>query len=51
MRLLIAEDEAQLLRALTTIFEKNKYAVDAVSNGNDALDYGLSGITTGLYSI
>ena len=48
MRLLIAEDEPRLLRALTAIFEKSKYSVDAVSDGNDALDYGSSGNYDGI---
>lgn len=39
MRLLIAEDDAKLLKSLKHIFESNKYVVDAVSNGTDALDY------------
>ena len=39
MRLLIAEDEVTIARALKVILEKNKYAVDIVHNGNDALDY------------
>ncbi len=48
MRLLIAEDEPALSKALVTIFEKNKYSVDAVYNGNDAYDYGLSGNYDGI---
>ena len=43
MRLLIAEDDADIARALTALFEHNNYTVDAVSNGNDAYDYCLSG--------
>ncbi len=39
MRLLLAEDEKELSRALCAILEKNNYSVDAVFNGNDALDY------------
>ncbi len=39
MRLLIAEDDLKLLKSLKHIFEKNKYAVDTVSNGVDALTY------------
>ncbi len=48
MRLLIAEDDPKLLKALMHIFEKNQYAVDGVSNGTDALDYALSGEYDGL---
>ena len=43
MRLLLAEDELSLVKALTHIFQKNNYAVDAVHNGEDALQYLLSG--------
>ena len=39
MRILIAEDEVAIARALKVMLEKNKYAVDMVHNGNDALDY------------
>ena len=38
-RILIAEDEVTIARALKVMLEKNKYAVDMVHNGNDALDY------------
>ncbi len=39
MRILVAEDERSLARALVTIFEKNHYSADAVYNGADALAY------------
>lgn len=39
MRLLLAEDEKALSKALTTILEHNHYSVDTVYNGQDALDY------------
>ena len=39
MRILIAEDELTIARALKVMLEKNRYAVDVVHNGNDALDY------------
>lgn len=39
MRLLLAEDELALSRALKKILEKHNYTVDAVSNGEDALSY------------
>ncbi len=42
MRLLLAEDEKSLARAVGTILEKNNYSVDIVYNGRDALDYLLS---------
>ena len=43
MRLLIAEDERELAKALKTIFEKHNYGVDVVYDGQEALDYALSG--------
>lgn len=43
MRLLLAEDERSLSRALVTILEKNNYTVDAVYNGEDALEYLQAG--------
>lgn len=39
MRLLLAEDEKALSKALVTILERNNYGVDAVYNGQEALDY------------
>lgn len=39
MRLLLAEDERALSKALVTILERNNYSVDAVDNGQAALDY------------
>ena len=39
MRLLFAEDEKSLSRAVCAILKKNNYSVDAVCNGADALDY------------
>ena len=39
MRLLFAEDEKSLSRAVSAILKKNNYSVDAVYNGADALDY------------
>ena len=39
MHILIAEDEATIARALKVMLERNKYAVDVVDNGKDALDY------------
>lgn len=43
MRILIAEDEHELVNALTAILKHNNYSVDAVYNGLDALDYAISG--------
>lgn len=39
MRILIAEDDASLRRALVSILQKNNYTVKAVDNGGDALNY------------
>lgn len=39
MRILIAEDETSLARALVKILERNHYSADAVHNGEDALSY------------
>ncbi len=39
MRILIAEDEKELAKALKVILERNKYSVDLVSNGAEAVDY------------
>lgn len=41
MRLLLAEDEKELSNALCAVLKHNNYSVDAVYNGQDALDYGL----------
>ncbi len=43
MRLLLAEDEKSLSKALVQILKHNNYSVDAVYNGQDALDYLLNG--------
>ena len=39
MKLLLAEDELSLSKALVHILEKNNYSVDPVYNGQDAWDY------------
>ena len=39
MRLLLAEDERSLSRAVKAILEKNNYSVDAVYDGEEAADY------------
>lgn len=43
MRILLAEDERSLSRAIIKIFEKNNYSADPVYNGKEALDYLESG--------
>ena len=42
MRLLLAEDESSLSKAIVSILKKNSMEADAVDNGADALDYLLS---------
>ena len=42
MRLLVAEDDPKLLKSLVHIFESNRFCVDGVSNGEDALAHGQS---------
>lgn len=39
MRILLAEDEKSLSNALVSILRRNNYLVDAVYNGEDALNY------------
>ncbi|MBE6948479.1 MAG: response regulator transcription factor [Ruminococcaceae bacterium] len=39
MRILIAEDEIEIAKALKVLLERNKYSVDIVHTGADALDY------------
>lgn len=48
MRLLLAEDELSLSKALVKILEKNNYSVDAVYNGQDAVEYLNTGIYDGV---
>ena len=48
MRLLLADDEKELTDALSVILSYNKYSVDAVYNGQDALDYAQSGEYDGI---
>ena len=43
MRLLFAEDEKSLSRAVTAMLVKSNYSVDAVYDGQDALDYLRAG--------
>lgn len=48
MRLLLADDEQELTDALSVILTYNKYSVDVVYDGQDALDYALTGDYDGL---
>lgn len=43
MRILIVEDEVRLAEALAQIMKEQKYITDMVHNGQDGLDYALSG--------
>lgn len=47
MRILLAEDEMALAKALVKIFEKNNYSADAVYDGEEALAY----LETGNYDV
>lgn len=42
MRILLAEDEVSIARALKVMLEKSKYTVDMVHNGADALEHIMS---------
>ena len=44
MRILLVEDDKQLSEALQQILIKNKYTVDAVYNGDEGLEYALTGV-------
>ncbi len=44
MKILLCDDERLLLDALSTILKQNNYSVDCATNGEDGLDFALSGI-------
>ena len=48
MKLLYAEDEKSLSEAVVDVLEYHKYKVDAVYDGQDALDYAESGQYDGI---
>lgn len=48
MRLLLAEDEIELSKALCAILKHNNYSVDAVYNGTDAYDWAMAGNYDGI---
>ena len=48
MRLLIAEDDPRLRKALVHILESNKYMTDGVATGIRALDYAITGNYDGI---
>lgn len=43
MRILLAEDECSLARAVVALLEKHNYSADAVRDGEEALDYLAAG--------
>lgn len=43
MKILFAEDDRDISKAVTTLLTRNQYTVDAVYNEEDALDYLLEG--------
>lgn len=43
MKLLLAEDEVDMSEALVDILTYHKYTVDAVFDGEEALDYAMIG--------
>ena len=48
MRLLIAEDDADIAKALTALFEHHSYSTDTVFNGLDACEYACGGEYDGI---
>ena len=48
MRLLLCEDERSLSKAIVTILEKSNYSVDAVYDGEEALEYAETGNYDGI---
>lgn len=48
MRLLIAEDNADIRKPVTALLTRQGYVVDGVDNGTDALDYALTGNYDGI---
>ncbi len=48
MRILFAEDDKDLSNAVKVLLERNGYMVDAVYDGEDAVDYAQSGQYDGL---
>lgn len=44
MRILVVEDERRLAEALVQLLKKNNYTADSVYNGEEGLDFAMSGI-------
>lgn len=43
MRILVADDEPEMTMVLEALLQREHYSVDIVDNGQDALDYALTG--------
>lgn len=43
MKILLAEDERDMARAVSTLLVRNNFTVDVAENGRDALDYLMGG--------
>ena len=48
VKILLVDDDFELSKALRTVLEHNKFTVDAVYNGEDALEYLRSGTYDGM---
>ncbi len=48
MKILLVDDDYEISKALKTVLERSKYTVDAVFNGDDAVDYIRSGTYDGV---
>ncbi len=48
MRLLVADDERDITKAVKAVLERAKYTVDVVDNGGDALEYARAGAYDGI---
>ena len=48
MKLLFAEDDRDLSRAVRTLLERSGYSVDVTYNGDDAIDYAENGAYDGI---
>jgi DNA-binding response OmpR family regulator len=44
MKILLVDDERQLVDALSVILKQNKYSIDCAFNGEDGLDLALAGV-------
>ena len=42
MRILVADDEPDMTMVLEALLQRERYSVDVVHNGQDAVDYGLA---------